>query len=376
MCKKILFVATVQSHICQFHLPIMKILKEEGYEIHVAAKDNLLEKNGLKMKYADKVYDIPFERSPFRKKNIESYRILKRILKKENYNIVHCNTPVGGIVTRLAARKFRKKGLRVIYTAHGFHFYKGAPLNNWMIFYPIEKAMAILTDDLITITKEDYDLARRKNFRCNIHYTHGMGVNNIKYKMVSEKEKIDIRRKKCYKNEFIILCTGELNKNKNQTTIIKAMNDVVKIYPSTKLLLAGNGPNYYGLKRLIKELGLNKNIELIGYRIDLEDYVNISDLIVSASFREGMPLNIMEGMVCGKAIVASDNRGHRELIHHLENGVLVDANDKDDFSRQICNLIKNDKQRQYYGERSRCLIKPYCIDNVKYEILNIYRKDK
>ena len=124
MCKKILFVATVQSHICQFHLPIMKILKEEGYEIHVAAKDNLLEKNGLKMKYADKVYDIPFERSPFRKKNIESYRILKRILKKENYNIVHCNTPVGGIVTRLAARKFRKKGLRVIYTAHGFHFYQ------------------------------------------------------------------------------------------------------------------------------------------------------------------------------------------------------------------------------------------------------------
>ena len=372
MNKKILFVATVQSHICQFHLPIMEMLKEEGFEVHVAARNNLAEKNGLAMKHADKVYDVPFERSPFNKKNIRAYKVLKEILNKENYDIVHCNTPVGGIVTRLAANRFRKNGLRVIYTAHGFHFYKGSPIKNWIIYYPIEKMMAHLTDDLITITKEDYNLAINKKFKCRVHHTYGVGVNSNKFKMVSEKEKEELRLKKGYKNEFIILCTGELNKNKNQATLIKSMPDVIKECPNTKLLLAGNGPTHDELEKLIQDLNLGKNVKLLGYRTDLEDYVNLCDLVVSASFREGMPLNIMEAMICGKPVIASNNRGHRELIHDKENGVLVEANDDKIFATKILELIKNDELQKLYRQKSLISINPYDIKSVKKHINIIY----
>lgn len=372
MSKKILFVATVQSHICQFHLPIMEMLKEEGFEVHVAARDNLVEKNGLVMKHTDKVYDVPFERSPFNKNNIIAYKVLKRIFEKENYDIVHCNTPVGGIVTRLLANRFRRKGLRVIYTAHGFHFYKGAPIKNWIIYYPIEKIMAYLTDDLITICNEDFGLAIRRKFKCNIYHINGLGVNTEKYKVISQEEKLILKKDKGYEKEFIILCIGELNKNKNQSTIIRAMVDVLRKYSNVKLLLAGNGPEKDNLQQLINQFYLEDNIKLIGYRTDLEDYIKISDLVVSASIREGLGLNILEAMTCGKPIIASNNRGHREVIKVRENGILVKPNNSNEFANEICDIIKNIEVQQKYSKKSIELAKSYSIDCIKKQLYKIY----
>lgn len=370
---KILFVATVQSHICQFHLPIMDMLQQNGYEVHVAARNNLAEKNGLSMKYADKVFDIPFERSPFNTKNIGAYKQLKKIMKDEKYNIVHCHTPVGGILARLAGRKFRKDGLRMIYTAHGFHFYDGAPKKNWFIYYPIEKFMSRYTDDLITITEEDYKLAKEKNFKGNIHHVHGVGVNTDKFVKLSEEDRQKLRLDKGYTDEFIILCTGELNKNKNQATLIKAMKEVVKKHPEAKLLLAGNGPEHDNLVKLIEELNLGNNVELLGYRTDIQDYVNICDLVVSASYREGLPLNIMEAMICGKPVIASDNRGHRELIKDNENGILVDLNKEGNFIESI-NLIINDTNFIHqFSNKNLYKIKKFKIENVKKELIKIYK---
>ena len=369
---KILFVATVQSHICQFHLPIMEMLKDKGYEVHVAARNNLEEKNGLQMKNADKVFDIPFERSPFNSKNIKAYKELKRIMKEENYDIVHCNTPVGGILTRLAGRKLRKNGLRVIYTAHGFHFYKGAPKKNWIIYYPIEKFMSRYTDDLITITKEDYNLAKTKGFKCNIHHVHGVGVNSSKFVKFSEEDRQELRKSKGYSNEFIILCTGELNKNKNQATLIRAMAEIVKKHDNVRLLLAGNGPEHDSLVGLINELDLGMYVELLGYRTDLEDYVNICDLVVSASYREGLPLNIMEAMICGKPVVASDNRGHRELIKDGQNGILVDLNKDSGFTDSISLLIENQEVRDRFSVNGMSMVEPFKVENVKGELVRIY----
>ena len=170
---KALFVATVQSHIAQFHTGAISLLKENGYDVHVAARDNLNEKNGLMLENVDKVFNINFNRSPFSCQNIEAYVQLKKIIDDEEYDIIHCNTPVGGIVTRLAAIKARKKGSIVIYTAHGFHFYKGAPKKNWIIYYPVEKLLAKFTDKLVTITEEDYELASN-TFACPIYHVHGV----------------------------------------------------------------------------------------------------------------------------------------------------------------------------------------------------------
>lgn len=369
---KILFVATVQSHICQFHLPIMGMLREKGYEVHVAARDNLEEKNGLQMKNADKVFNIPFERSPFNSKNIKAYKELRRIMKEENYDIVHCNTPVGGILTRLAGRKLRKNGLRVIYTAHGFHFYKGAPKKNWIIYYTIEKFMSRYTDDLITITEEDYNLAKAKGFKGNIHHVHGVGVNSSKFVKLSEEDRQELRKSKGYNDEFIILCTGELNKNKNQATLIRAMSKIVKKHDNVRLLLAGNGPEHDNLVSLINELDLGMYVELLGYRTDLEDYVNICDLVVSASYREGLPLNIMEAMICGKPVVASDNRGHRELVKDGQNGILVDLNRDGGFTDSISLLIENQEVRERFSVNGMRMVEPFKVENVKGELVRIY----
>ena len=155
MKKKVLLTATVQSHICQFHKPLVQMLHDCGYQVHAAARNNLAEKNGLKLDFVDKVFDVPFSRSPKSADNIKAYKQLKKIIDSEGYEIIHCNTPMGGIVTRLAARKARKNGTVVIYTAHGFHFYKGAPKKNWIFFYPVEKLFSRLTDKLITITQEE-----------------------------------------------------------------------------------------------------------------------------------------------------------------------------------------------------------------------------
>ena len=150
--KKVLLTATVQSHICQFHKPLVRFLHKNGYEVHVAAKNNLAEKNGLQLDFVEKVFDVPFSRSPKSKDNIQAYKELKKILEQNDYDIVHCNTPMGGIVTRLAARKSRKKkNTKVYYTAHGFHFYKGSDKKSWTVFYPVEKFFSRYTDLIITI---------------------------------------------------------------------------------------------------------------------------------------------------------------------------------------------------------------------------------
>lgn len=170
---KVLLVATVQSHICQFHRPLVAMLHEHGCEVHVAARNNLAEKNGLKLDFVEQVFDVPFQRSPFSPKNLGAYKQLKKIIDEGNYDVVHCNTPVGGVLGRLAARKARKRGTKVFYTAHGFHFYKGAPKKNWLIWYPVEKFMCRHTDKLITITQEDYDLASAK-FPTQVERIHGV----------------------------------------------------------------------------------------------------------------------------------------------------------------------------------------------------------
>ena len=337
---RVLLTATVQSHICQFHKPLVEMLHEHNCEVHVAARDNLAEKNGLKLDFAEKVFDVPFSRSPKSKDNIKAYKQLKKIIDEGQYDVIHCNTPMGGIVTRLAARKARKNGTKVFYTAHGFHFYKGAPKKNWIVFYPIEKIFANhYTDKLITITNEDYDLANKK-FKCQIEWIHGVGVDEKRYFPISEEEKKKLRLEMGHnENQKLILCIGELLPNKNQHMAIRMMPEIVKKYPDAMLLIAGNGPEKNNLENLIAELGLQNNVKLLGYVTNLEDYQHIADMCVSCSKREGLPLNIVEAMMSGTPVVATYNRGHRELITDEQNGYLVSINDNSSMIEKVLTLL-------------------------------------
>ncbi len=344
---KVLLVATVQSHIAQFHRPLANMLHEHGAEVHVAARDNLSEKNGLSLSFADKVFDVCFSRSPKSKDNIKAYKQLKQIIDDGNYDVVHCNTPMGGIIARLAARKARKKGTKVYYTAHGFHFYKGARIRNWILFYPIEKFFAKhYTDKLITITKEDYELASRK-FKTDVRHMHGVGANSEKYYYMGACEKMNLRNDYGFsQDEKIILCVGELNKNKNQHTLINSFAELKKQIPESILLLAGNGPEDMNLRALAEKNNISDSVIFLGYTLDLNNYLNISDLAVSISFREGLPFNIIEAMLCKVPVVASHNRGHHDLIENGVNGILVSPTDLGEITAAMVSVLGDNKKRE------------------------------
>ena len=368
--KKVLLVATVQSHICQFHKPLISLLKSHGVEVHVAARDNLAEKNGLKLEGADKVFNVPFSRSPFSLKNLKAYRQLKKIIKAENYDVIHCNTPVSGVLTRIAAKKARKKGTKVFYTAHGFHFYHGAPKKNWLIWYPIEKHFAKRTDTLITINNEDYELASKK-FKTNVVHVHGVGVSEGKYHTVDKDENLKMREKEgLSEKDFVILCTGELNKNKNQRVLISAVAEIKEKIPNVKLLLAGNGPKDAELKEQVKALGLEKEVRFLGYRTDLDKVVPVADVIASCSLREGLPCNIVEAMLAKKTVVASKNRGHSELIEDKVSGFICDPENPHEFANAI--LSAYNKECENMGEKAHDASSAYVEENVIKELKEVY----
>lgn len=315
----------------------MKLLKENKWEIHVAARNNLAEKNGLQLEYPDAVFDIPFQRSPLDKRNIEAYKRLKQLVETTHYDVVHCNTPVGGVLARIAARKCRKQGTKVYYTAHGFHFYHGSSFLNWLIFYPAEKFLARYTDKLITINEEDYNLAKHK-FSCPVYRIHGVGANTDKYKIISRKEQEKIRQQLGLSGH-ILINIGELLPNKNQKTAIAALKRILESYPDTYLLIASNGPEKEKLEEDASLYGVQEHVKFLGYTIQLQRYLEASDVEIACSYREGLPMNMLEAMLCGKPVVASNNRGHREVICEGTNGYLVDADDTDAYADRVCRLF-------------------------------------
>lgn len=369
---KVLLTATVQSHICQFHKPLVEVLHEHGAEVHVAARDNLAEKNGLKLDFVEKVFNVPFSRSPKSADNIKAYKQLKKIINEGQYDVIHCNTPMGGIVTRLAARKARRCGTKVYYTAHGFHFYKGAPKKNWIVFYPIEKIFSKLTDKLITITSEDYQIASEK-FQCQIERIHGVGVDENRYFSVDVNEKFRLRNKMGFSSEKkIILCIGELLPNKNQIMAIHMMQELVKCWPDALLLLAGNGPERKHLEQEIIACGMQKNVRMLGYVTNLQDFQHVADACISCSKREGLPLNVVEAMLSKTPVVASYNRGHRELISDNKTGFLVSVNDDKAMAKEVILLLKNQDIRASIVKNAFEYASNYNFTNVKKELEKIY----
>ena len=366
MKKKVLFTATVDSHIENFHLPYLKYFKEQGYEVHVATNGD------DDIPYCDKKIKIPFERSPYKFNNIKAIKLLKKVIMNEKYEIIHTHTPMGSVVTRLAARKSRKKhGTRVIYTAHGFHFFKGAPLKNWLLFYPVEKILSRVTDTIITINNEDYNIAKSK-FHCkDIEYVPGVGIDENKFNIkMSKKEKIDFRKSLGLKeNDFVMIYVARLDKNKNQGFLIEATKELVKDNDNIHLLLVGPDENNGEYQELAK--GVENNVHFLGLRKDIAMLLNISDIAVSSSLREGLPVNIIEALTVGKPVVATSTRGVKDLIKNNKNGVVVDKNDLISFIKAIKKIYKKD-DLSYFEKNAISESKKYSLSKIIISYISIY----
>jgi len=338
--KKVLFVATVNSHIENFHLPYLKMFKDKEYEVSVCTGEK------GEIQYCDKKYEISVTRSPYKINNLKAIKQLRKIIEEEKFDIIHCHTPMGSVVTRLAAKNAKKKyGTRVIYTAHGFHFYKGASLLNWLLFYPVEWYLAKYTDTLITINTEDYERAKKKfSKRCkDIQYVPGVGIDEKKFDFeMSQEEKHLLKKSLGLKDDdFVLTCVARLDKNKNQGFLIKCMKDLTKENDKIKLLLIGpdelNG--YY--QNLVKKYNLEKNIYFLGKRKDVPQLLKIANIVVSASKREGLPVNILEALASEKPVVSLKCRGINDLIQNEKNGFLVNKSNYKIFCKYIEKIYKN-----------------------------------
>lgn len=368
--KKVLFTATVDSHILHFHLPYLKMFKEKGYEVHVATNTDDT------IPFCDVKHKVSFERSPFKINNLKAIKQMKKILLDNNFDIVHTHTPMGSVVTRLAYKKVRSKvNTRMIYTAHGFHFYKGAPLLNWLLFYPVEKYLSKYTDTLITINKEDYEFAKKKFKKCrNIEYVPGVGIDEDKFNFTMTKsEKLELRKSLGLKeNDFVLIYPAEISKRKRHIWLINTISPLLRENGHIHLLLPGSDSLNGKAHALTKKMGLTDQIHFLGYRTDIPKLLRISDLAISSAKQEGLPVNIMEAMYVGIPIVATDCRGNRDLIVNDKNGFIIEKNNVDGFADAIMNLYKDRTKYEMISKNNLKDVNKYYLNSILERMNNIY----
>lgn len=370
--KKVLFVATVvKKHINYFHIPTLKLFKESGWETSVCARNDFEIKEECKIPYCDKYYDVLFERNPFKIINISCFLKLKKLIEKEKYDIVYCHTPVGGAIARLASIKARKKGTKVIYMAHGFHFFAGAPKINWLIYYPIEKCLSRYTDLLITINQEDYQRALKFKAK-KVEYVPGVGIDLDKFYFDE-----GIRKKKREEllisdDDFAMLSVGELTKRKNHLMVIEAMHKINNT--NLHYYICGSGPLKEKIESLVKQYNLEKNVHLLGFRKDIYDICNACDLFVFPSLQEGLPVALMEAMACRMPVVCTRIRGNCNLIDEEKGGYLTEISSSD-LADKILNCLNKSNLPQM-GKYNQEVIKQYKIDKILKMMKKIFELDK
>ena len=371
--KKILFISNIAGkQIGAFAMASIKAATDLEFEYHIAENfdaSSIEQRKKDEKQYGIKIHHIDFVRNPLHPQNFKAYKQLLDLIKREKFDVIHCNTPVGGIYGRLASKKCCVN--KVIYQVHGFHFYEGAPKLNWIIYYPIEKFMAKITDVLITINTEDYELAKKFKLRNNgkLFYVPGVGINTEIYKNhVINRNKL---RKEMGFNEddILLISVGRLDANKNNSTIIRAVNKVNN--KNLHLLICGDGVEREKLESLTKELKVENQIHFLGNRLDMNDLYHIADIFVMASYREGLSRSIMEAMSCGLPCIVSDIRGNRDLILNTVGGYLIDPNSYKDFAEKISTL-KNLNKRKKISEFNLKSIEKFNINIVVGELRKIY----
>ena len=368
--KKVLFVTHNGRFLVQFELNDIQILQKLGYEVHCATNfdgetmradaENTLKEHGVIC------HSIPIERSPLRlRENLNAYRALKSLLKKEHFAGVHCHTPMGGVVGRLAANATHTAP--VLYTAHGFHFYKGCPLKNRLIYQTAETFLARYTDAQITINQEDYAAAQKFPLRGKAYYVPGIGVDMKKISSVQVDRATKRAELGIPQDAFVFISVGELNENKNHSTVIRALarTDI----PNSYYLICGEGKLKQQHFELAQKLGISEKVKLLGFRTDVSEILRACDCFVFPSFREGLSVSLMEAMAAGLPCIASRIRGNVDLLE--ESRYLFEPADES----ALCQLLKdaaNGVQTEQECARNREMLKRYDIENVSKEMRSIY----
>lgn len=373
--KKALVITSVASMVDQFLMPSVKLLQERGYDVRVAC--NFINGNTcsneriaqLKEKLSEwgvRFVQIDFARNVMKiRENALAYKQIKKLLSSDAYDIIHCHSPVGGLITRMAARKARKNGTKVFYTAHGFHFYKGAPLKNWMLYYPVEKLCAHFTDVLITINQEDYALAQKKMKAKQVEYVPGVGIDLTKFGQDTVDKSAKRRELGVPDEATLLLSVGELNENKNHETVIRAIKDLDVYY-----IIAGKGDLREHLQSVIDGFGMTERVKLLGFRRDVAELYQAADIYVLPSIREGLNLSIMEAMASGLPVVCGQIRGNIDLIDE-DGGALFDPHSVDECKKSLEEVFS--RERECLGKHNIKKVRAMSIMEINIQMKDLYQ---
>ena len=365
--RNLLIVANVsKEHIRKFHIPFIEYMKSQGWGIDVACKLD------VPIPECDTAFDLPCDRNPLQGGIKQSVSLLKKILKQKDYDAVICNTLTGSIVARLAKKTLGKKAPKLFYINHGLHFFEGASLSRWIMGYPMEKALASATDVLITINDADYQMAKKHLKIRNIERIHGIGVNLERFKSckINQEEKSKLRHLIGLSDfDFVLTYVAEINDNKNQVMLLEAFHLVQQAIPEAKLLLIGPAHDNEKLQKFSISRGMGSKVIFLGWRDDIPELLNISDLYVASSKSEGLGISLIEAMACNLPVVASKNRGHAEIICHGKNGYLVEQGDVEEMAKYIMELYEDTKLRDSIVNQAQ-------QDIIKYEVHSVIKEEE
>lgn len=377
MKERVLMLSSVASMIEQFNLNNIEILQKLDYDVEVACNflqgntcsDKKVQELKLLLESKDiKYYQIDFKRNIFNfSGNYKAFLQVKKILKENKYKFIHCHSPIGGVVGRIASYLTNTK---VIYTAHGFHFFEGAPKLNWFIYYPIEKFLSRYTDILITINQEDYNRAKSKFYAKKVEYVPGIGIDIKKIKDIKVAREKKRKELGIEKSDIVLLSVGELNKNKNHKIIIEALGKLAN--KNIKYFIVGKGKRKEKLEKDIAFYKLEKNIKLLGYRDDVYELCKISDIFIFPSLREGLSVALMEAICCDLLVICSNIRGNNDLVVNGKNGYLIENNLKE-YLRILNNLDKEMIPKKEIISFNDKIINKINIENINNKIENIYK---
>ncbi|MEE1224487.1 MAG: glycosyltransferase family 4 protein [Clostridia bacterium] len=379
--KKALMLASVASMIEKFNMNNIEILENEGYIVDVAAnfefglvssKEHVDNFKQELLKSGKTVHELSIPRGISNiSAIISAYKKVKLICDKNKYDIIHCHSPIGGVIARLAARKSRKNGTKVIYTAHGFHFFKGAPLKNWLIYFPIEWICSFVTDVLITINSEDYNFAKKHMHAKKVEYVPGVGIdtkkiNSIEIDRDKKREELGIP-----KDNIAVLSVGEISHRKNHEAVINALAKLNN--PKIHYYIVGTGILKEKLINLVAKLQLEEYVHFMGYRTDIYELCKACDIFCFPSLQEGLPVALMEAMSAGMPVVCSKIRGSVDLLDS-KGGRMCLPKDVNSLAENIEVLANNEKLRWQMGKYNKKAVINFDIKNVQTFMQKIYER--
>ena len=325
---KVLFISN-HAGFSKFNTPYIKYLRDKNIVVHNASP-------GVEIDSADIQFDIPITRSPISVNNFRAFLMLFSICKNNRYDLIHCHTPTGGLLGRLIKIFFPKT--RILYTAHGFHFFKNSSFLSWLIFFPVEYLLSYLTDCIVTINEEDYNLSIKylkasENFKIN-----GVGIDLHRF-IYSAPSRLMLRESLgIHNNDFVFIYVAQLIKRKNHEFIIDAYSNAL-LDSRVKFLFVGDGPLRSKLEKSVADLGLSDKIIFSGYVSNVEQYYSAADALVSVSNQEGFGINLVEGLACGLPFIASNVRGHRDIHLLVNNNLLYELGNSSDFLNSLFKIM-------------------------------------